>query len=94
MVRLNAKVGKRKETRYSFLSRLKESLEKERNKLSDRPSPTFLSLNYLLRKQTKFIASVELRHGLLLRPCLIVRLLLYGISWPCADWMRHSLASS
>ena len=37
MVRLKAKVGKRKETR-SFFSRLKLSLEKERNKLSDQQS--------------------------------------------------------
>ena len=74
MVRLKAKVGKRKETRSFFLSRLKLSLEKERNKLLDSPSPMFPCLNYLLRKQTKFIASVELRHGVLLQTCLIARL--------------------
>ena len=56
MVRLKAKVGKRKETRFLFLSRLKESLEKERNKLPDLPSPMFLILNYQPRKQTMFVA--------------------------------------
>ena len=56
MVLLKVKVGKRKETRSFFLSRLMLSLEKERNKLSDRPFPIFLSLKYVLRKQTMFVA--------------------------------------